>query len=61
VPAGQFQIGAGEQDPFAKDSEKPQHTVYLNAYWIDRMEVTSSILKMDGQMGFRCAMDAGKP
>jgi formylglycine-generating enzyme required for sulfatase activity len=41
VPAGQFLMGAGEDDPQAKDSEKPQHKVSLDAYWIDNTEVTN--------------------
>jgi formylglycine-generating enzyme required for sulfatase activity len=41
VPAGEFLMGAAEDDPFAKDDEKPQHKVYLDAYWIDRAEVTN--------------------
>jgi len=36
VPAGEFVMGSdyGEQD------EQPEHTVYLDAYWIDQTEVT---------------------
>jgi formylglycine-generating enzyme required for sulfatase activity len=41
VSAGEFLMGAAEDDPFAKDDEKPQHRVYLDAYWIDRTEVTN--------------------
>src|SRR6266498_2693649 len=41
VPAGQFRMGAAEDDPQAKDSEKPQHKVYLDTYWMDRTEVTN--------------------
>jgi eukaryotic-like serine/threonine-protein kinase len=39
VPAGDFLMGspAGEGD----DNEHPQHTVYLDAFWIDRTEVTN--------------------
>ena len=38
VPAGDFSMGSasGEQD------EKPLHTVYLDAYWIDQTEVTNA-------------------
>jgi formylglycine-generating enzyme required for sulfatase activity len=41
VPAGRFRMGASEDDPLAKDSEKPQHEVNLDPYWIDRSEVTN--------------------
>jgi Uncharacterized conserved protein len=34
-------MGAAEDDPQAKDSEKPQHKVYLDAYWIDKTKVTN--------------------
>lgn len=36
VPAGEFLMGSnsGEAD------EQPQHTIYLNAFWIDKTEVT---------------------
>jgi serine/threonine-protein kinase len=43
VPAGEFIMGsrggAGESD------EDPQHTVYLDAYWIDKTEVTNTMYK----------------
>ena len=36
IPAGEFQMGSnnGERD------EKPVHTVYLDAFYIDKHEVT---------------------
>ena len=37
VPAGEFTMGSTSGDP----SEKPVHTVYLNAYYIDKYEVTN--------------------
>ncbi len=42
VPAGTFTMGAAIQDKEAIASEKPAHEVYLDAYWIDRTEVTNS-------------------
>lgn len=51
VPAGQFLMGAGQDDPLAKDNEKPQHKVNLDAYWIDRTEVTN--------LNFKKCLEAG--
>ena len=39
VPAGEFQMGSENGD----DDEKPVHTVYLDAYWIDQTEVTNAM------------------
>jgi formylglycine-generating enzyme required for sulfatase activity len=41
VPAGEFLMGAATGDLLAMDDEKPQHQVYLDAYWFDRTEVTN--------------------
>jgi len=40
VPAGVFQMGTGS---VIKNSDSPQHRVYLNAYWIDRVEVSNAM------------------
>ncbi|MGQ9626792.1 MAG: formylglycine-generating enzyme family protein [Anaerolineae bacterium] len=42
VPAGEFLIGSSEDDPDADSDEKPQHTVYLDAFWIYKTEVTNA-------------------
>ncbi len=42
VPAGEFLMGAAETEPQAKAYEKPQHAVYLDAFWMDRTEVTNA-------------------
>jgi len=42
VPAGEFLMGSSDADGQAYDSEKPQQTVYLDAFWIDRTEVTNA-------------------
>ena len=36
IPAGEFQMGSNSGDP----DEKPVHTVYLDAFFIDKYEVT---------------------
>jgi formylglycine-generating enzyme required for sulfatase activity len=41
VPAGDFLMGSTDADPDAKGDEKPQHVVYLDAFWIDQTEVTN--------------------
>jgi formylglycine-generating enzyme required for sulfatase activity len=42
VPAGEFLMGSADADPEAASNEKPQHTVYLDAYWIGQTEVTNA-------------------
>jgi len=39
VPAGEFRMGILGQE----SDEKPIHTVYLDAYWIDQTEVTNAM------------------
>jgi formylglycine-generating enzyme required for sulfatase activity len=41
VPAGQFQMGSTDADPDGRNEEKPAHTVTLDAFWIDKTEVTN--------------------
>ena len=42
VPAGKFLMGSTENTSAAEDDERPQHEVYLDAFWIDRTEVTNA-------------------
>jgi formylglycine-generating enzyme required for sulfatase activity/uncharacterized caspase-like protein len=42
VPAGEFLMGSIENDEYARDNELPQHTVTLDAFWIDKYEVTNA-------------------
>jgi serine/threonine-protein kinase len=43
VPAGEFLMGSNNTiDSQAYSDELPQHTVYLDAYWIDQTEVTNA-------------------
>lgn len=39
VPAGEFEMGYAD----GKDDEKPVHTVYLDAFWIDQTEITNKM------------------
>ena len=43
VPAGEFLMGSATDDARADEDEKPQHAVYLDAYWIDQTEVTNAM------------------
>ena len=42
VKQGNFSMGARYDDDPARDDEMPMHTVYLDSYYIDRFEVTTS-------------------
>ena len=41
VPAGSFYMGSSLLDTHANEDEFPQHSVYLDSFWIDRNEVTN--------------------
>jgi eukaryotic-like serine/threonine-protein kinase len=44
VPAANFRMGSDKSvDSQADDNELPQHTVYLDSYWIDQTEVTNAM------------------
>jgi formylglycine-generating enzyme required for sulfatase activity len=64
VPAGEFLMGSSDGDPDAADREKPQHTVYLDAFWIDKLEVTNAQYRKCVEAGAcqaprRCEGDKG--
>jgi formylglycine-generating enzyme required for sulfatase activity len=42
VPAGEFSMGSLSSDSQTNPDEWPVHTVYLDAYWIGRTEVTNA-------------------
>ncbi len=42
VPAGEFMMGSRENDKSAQNDERPAHPVYLDAFYIDQYEVTTS-------------------
>jgi eukaryotic-like serine/threonine-protein kinase len=43
IPSGEFLMGSTDDDSKANVNEKPQHTVFLDAYWIDLTEVTNAM------------------
>ena len=43
VPAGSFSMGSENGSKYGGSDEKPVHTVYLDAFWIDRTEVTNAM------------------
>jgi formylglycine-generating enzyme required for sulfatase activity len=43
VPAGYFLMGSTNADTLANSDEFPQHTVYLDAFWIDQTDVTNAM------------------
>jgi formylglycine-generating enzyme required for sulfatase activity len=45
VPAGEFLMGSHDNRGRMYDDEKPQHKVYLDAFWIDKTEVTNAQYK----------------
>ena len=45
IPAGEFLMGSVDSDSQANDDEKPQHTVYLDAFWIDQTEITNAMFR----------------
>jgi formylglycine-generating enzyme required for sulfatase activity len=53
IPAGEFEMGSSKtEDPQAFEEELPQHIVYLDAYWIDKTEVSNVQYAM-------CVADSG--
>ena len=43
IPAGEFKMGSNDND--AENDEKPRHTVYIDAFYIDKYEVTNAQYK----------------
>ena len=42
VPAGEFSMGSARSDRSARDNERPQHQVHLDAFYIGRYPVTQA-------------------
>ncbi len=57
VPAGEFLMGSPEGE--GEDDEHPQHTVFLDAYWIDKTEVTVAQYRRCAEAGSCSAPGTG--
>ncbi len=42
VPAGEFTMGSMDEDRWARDDEKPQHNVFVDAFFISKYPVTNA-------------------
>jgi formylglycine-generating enzyme required for sulfatase activity len=51
VPAGEFTMGAADDDPEAGPNEKPEHRVFVDAFWIDQTETTNGQFRKCVQAG----------
>ncbi|MBD3286075.1 SUMF1/EgtB/PvdO family nonheme iron enzyme [candidate division WOR-3 bacterium] len=60
VPAGTFMMGSPPWDEDAYENEMPQHSVYLDGYYISKYEITNAqfceFLNEEGNLyqGFKC-------
>ena len=52
VPEGLFVMGSTPDSPGADETEKPHRTVHLDAFWIDRTEVTNGMYAL-------CVLEGG--
>jgi serine/threonine-protein kinase len=65
IPAGEFLLGATDEDRQAGEDEKqfppPQRRIYIDAYWIDQTEVTvGQFQEFVTQANYVTAAEAGK-
>ncbi len=51
VPAGEFIMGSENDNPDAWDNEKPQHTVYLDGFWMYKTPVTNAQYRQGVEAG----------
>jgi len=55
IPAGEFPMGCVPDDPACEEREKPRRQVYLDAFYIDRTEVTAAQYRACAKAGV-CAV-----
>lgn len=54
IPAGEFQMGYDR----GEDSEKPPHTIYVDAFYMDKYEVTNELFqKFVEQTGYQTVLE----
>jgi len=46
IPAGEFLMGSSKYDRDLETNEVPQHTVYLDAFWISKTQVTNAMFAL---------------
>lgn len=46
IAAGEFSMGSAEGNESINEDEQPAHTVRLDAYWIDKTEVTNAMYQI---------------
>ena len=46
IPTGEFWMGSTDEEAGPRVDQQPRHKVFLNAYWIDRLEVTNGRYKL---------------
>jgi formylglycine-generating enzyme required for sulfatase activity len=55
IPSGKFVMGSGSYDPWASDNEMPQHTFFLDSYYIGKYPITNfqydTFLRTTGYQG----------
>ncbi len=65
VPAGPFLMGSTRNPPSVEGNETPRHSVTLDAFWIDRTEVSNdqyrSFVKATGHLPPDCTIDPHYP
>jgi serine/threonine-protein kinase len=58
IPEGSFLMGSVNSDSNASADEKPQHEVYLDAYWMDAFEVSNEMFtKFIQETGYQTAAE----
>lgn len=43
IPEGNFRMGSNQNDSNREANEEPQHTVFLDAFWISKTQVTNAM------------------